>query len=63
VRLAGHASSLDVYEILRMFNLMKRRKISIYLLEFTEGLSEEICVKSSCRTPTGKGVMGAIVAY
>jgi len=36
VRLVGHAASLDVYEMLTTVNFMKRRKISIYLLEFTE---------------------------
>jgi len=55
VRVVGHASSLDVYEMLTTFNFMKRRKISIYLCEFPEEHSEEICVKSSCRTPTEKG--------
>jgi len=36
VTLVGHAASLDVHEMLTTFNFMKGRKISIYLLEFTE---------------------------
>ena len=36
MRLMGYAASLDVHEMLTSFNFMERRKISIYLLEFTE---------------------------